>query len=394
MSPAEDMAPQSSRKFLAQHSPNAVSMRRAGSHVTHCKIETRQRVSDSSTLPRLIQSFPKDSRRLRNSRTVSSRHERNVKTHRESEVFTRASSRVVSPRVDKTPPAGVLERFEKRSIVATRPAIERALSPPSTEMGERRRAPSDTIANMQPKAMSPWPCLPGLEVAREQSIQTILSRELPPGSSLTGIKPSSRAVSVPASPKRVDVRMHKKSLVKREVKMEKGKKAIKHAPVTGAALTLPELTPVSTIRAPLPSLSFQAIPTQHMPNDVKTRHRVNEMAHHVAETRTKALMETATLRFGKTRPASSIERVDERSIIDIGPAVRPALISSSEIGVRLRTAVSVQNDVEKNRYAPNPSTAITLPVATPAAPSVHHTRAIAHSQRPGESKPPFEMVSR
>ena len=47
--PAKDVAPQSSRKFLAQHSPNAVSTLRAGSHVTHCKIETRQRVPDPPT---------------------------------------------------------------------------------------------------------------------------------------------------------------------------------------------------------------------------------------------------------------------------------------------------------------------------------------------------------
>ena len=47
--PAKDVAPQSSQKFLAQHSPNAVSTLRAGSHVTHCKIETRQRVPDPPT---------------------------------------------------------------------------------------------------------------------------------------------------------------------------------------------------------------------------------------------------------------------------------------------------------------------------------------------------------
>ena len=91
------------------------------SHVTHCKIETRQRVSDLSAPPR----------------TVSSRHEQNIKTHREAEAFTRASSRAVSPRFDKTPPAGVLECFEKCSVVAARHAIEQALISSSAEVGER-----------------------------------------------------------------------------------------------------------------------------------------------------------------------------------------------------------------------------------------------------------------
>ncbi|KAF8666301.1 hypothetical protein AX14_006502 [Amanita brunnescens Koide BX004] len=67
------------------------------SHVTHCKIETRQRVSDSSTLPR----------------TVSSRHEQNVKTHREAEAFTRASSRAVSLRFDKNTSRRCLRTLRK-----------------------------------------------------------------------------------------------------------------------------------------------------------------------------------------------------------------------------------------------------------------------------------------
>ena len=78
-----------------------------------------------------------DSERLRKARTVNSRHERNVRRHREAEVLTRASSRAVSPRLDKTPPAGVLERFGKRSVIAARPASEQALIPSPAEVEER-----------------------------------------------------------------------------------------------------------------------------------------------------------------------------------------------------------------------------------------------------------------
>ena len=146
--PAKDMAPQSSRKFLAQHSPNAVSTHRVGSHVTHHKIEAHQGVSDSSSLPQLTWSFPMDSEWLRKACTVSSRHERNVKTHREAEVLTRASSRAVSPQLDKTPPAGVLEHFEKCSVIAAKPATEQALIPSSTEVGERQWVPTDAIVSI------------------------------------------------------------------------------------------------------------------------------------------------------------------------------------------------------------------------------------------------------
>ena len=168
--------------------------------MTHCKIETRQRVSDSSTSPQLIWSFPKDSEWLRNSRNVSSRHERDVKTHREAEVFTRASSRVVSPRVDKTPPAGVLERFEKRSVVATRPAIERALRPSSAKVGERRRVPSDTIVKMQSEAKDNG-YVPSCMEARMLPSSTSVNPLVPPTfamaprQSLNGPMPPAEAIS-------------------------------------------------------------------------------------------------------------------------------------------------------------------------------------------------------
>ncbi|KAF8660074.1 hypothetical protein AX14_007491 [Amanita brunnescens Koide BX004] len=188
--------------------------------------------------------------------------------------------------------------------------------------------------------------------------------------------------------------MHKKPLVKREVKMEKGNKAIKHAPIAEAALTQPKFTPVSAIRALLPSLSFRAVATQRTPNDVKTRHGANEMARHVVETRTKALMETTTPRCDKTRSANSIERFDGCSIVDVGPAIKLALISSSEIGEKPRTAVSVQNEVEKNGYAPNSSAAVTLSTSAPISLSGPPTCATTPRQSLIGPKPPVKVISR
>ena len=59
--------------------------------------------------------------------------------HRESEAPTRAWSKAVSLQVDKMPPAGVLERFEKRSVITARPAIKQALVPSCAKVEERQR---------------------------------------------------------------------------------------------------------------------------------------------------------------------------------------------------------------------------------------------------------------
>jgi hypothetical protein len=80
----------------------------------------------------------------------------------------------------------------------------------------------------------------------EQSIKTILNREFPKGSALTGIKPSSRVISAP-------ITLHLLHARKMAVNAEKRTSAAVHSPGPKAALTLPKSTPVSSIQA-LPSL--------------------------------------------------------------------------------------------------------------------------------------------
>ena len=113
---------------LMRDMPDIVNTHRAGSHVTRRRIETHQGVSDSSASPPLVQSFLMDSEQLCKSRIASSSQALSADTHRESEAPTRAWSKVVSLQFDKMPPTGVLECFEKRSVVAARPAAKQALA--------------------------------------------------------------------------------------------------------------------------------------------------------------------------------------------------------------------------------------------------------------------------
>jgi hypothetical protein len=53
-----------------------------------------------------------------------------------------------SPQLGETPSAGVLERFEKCPVVATRHAVKRSLACSSSEVGEGPRA-SDAAVNIK-----------------------------------------------------------------------------------------------------------------------------------------------------------------------------------------------------------------------------------------------------
>src|SRR6266576_3387702 len=309
-------------------------------------------------------------------------------------------------------------------------------------------ASTDTISRPLPRSRE-------RAKAREQPNKTVLDREPPKGNSLMGAKPSSRVISTPASPVRVNRRaaLRPPATTRKEVSMEKrGTSAIKNSPVPRAALTLPKSTPVSYIRA-LPttpssqttsmrevlkvvstrravsetahrrketrprvsstsvsprgppmsppkdaaSLSSQVIPTRRIPKDIDTRQVVSLNARRGIETRMRVSLKVANPRVGEKRPAEDIECSEEHSKMIMGPAVEQALtLFSTEVGEGRRvtdTVVSI-HDEDRDKCSPSSSTTFTLPASTPAAPSVPSTLAVPQLQRSADPIPPFEVISR
>ena len=102
---------------------------------------------------------------------------------------------------------------------------------------------------------------------REQSIETVLHRELLKGNSLTGIKPSSRIISAPVATMRTVGRAPRKPPDRKgEVSMKKQTSAVEHSPVPKAVLMLLKPAPISFIQVSHVSPSFQATPTLRIPN--------------------------------------------------------------------------------------------------------------------------------
>ena len=95
----------------------------------------------------------------------------------------------------------------------------------------------------------------------EQLSSTVLRREPPKGNSLTGVKPSSRVISTPASLIRVNRRavVQPPATSRKEVSVVKGTSAIRHLPAPNVALTLRHSTSVFSVRTPL-AKSSKSIP--------------------------------------------------------------------------------------------------------------------------------------
>ncbi|KAF8641987.1 hypothetical protein AX14_009806 [Amanita brunnescens Koide BX004] len=155
---------------------------------------------------------------------------------------------------------------------------------------------------------------------------------------------------------------------------------------------------VSAIRALPASPSSQAIPTQSMPDLVKTRQGVSKMAHQTIEIRARVSLATMKPRLGEIPFAESIERSNEYSEMAIGPDIKRALTSSSAEVERRRVPtdaiISIHNGEEEDHCSPHPSAVLTLPASAPTATSVPHMRAVNLRQQPYEWVPPFEGVSR
>ena len=185
-----------------------------------------------------------------------------------------------------------------------------------------------------------------------------------------------------------------------KVEVSKGKNpsADKHSPVPNAAIMLRKPTSVSVIWAPLVSPSSWTILMRHTPIDVKTRQRMNRMAHQVAETHLRVPLETATPRFGKIPSADGIECSEERSDVNTGPAIEHALaLSSSEVGDRRRVpdaVVSIYNREKGVTHSPRQLAACTLPGSAPSTLSIPPTHVVPHCQPLDDQIPRIQVVSR
>ena len=185
--------------------------------------------------------------------------------------------------LDKLPSANGIERSSERSDVNIGPAVEQALVPFSTKVGERRRVPSDTIINMQNET-----------------------------------------------------------------------KGNAH-----------ETSQLAAAMLPAPASATPTIPLTHAVFPLQL----------------------------SDGPLTPIEVASRRNNIHI---CVDAIISSSKIRERLWTAVSIQNEVEKNSYAPNLSTADTLQPSAPVLlPVLLAQAAISHlpSDKSHENIPAIEVVS-
>ena len=314
---------------------------------------------------------------------------------------------------------------------------------PFTSVSET--ASSDDVSRLSPRHSMRVKLL-------EQSNKTVPSREPPKGSSLMGIKPSSRIVSAPA-PKRVNAHTPGKTPIRKmDVNVEKDTSARRHSLSPNAALTLrnsvavlsirpslarsckarselsspvsskpnpsivvnarqvvseathhkietrPRVSSVSISKVPPASPSSRFIPTlPRMPNGVKICQGVNETTRHSVKAHTRASLKPIIPRFGKSLSADDIERSDEHSKVIIGPAVAQALnFFSSEVGEGRRvpdSVVSIQNGAKENGHSPNPLTAFTLPASVPVSLSVPPARVGSHPQRPEDPIPSIEAIS-
>ena len=217
----------------------------------------------------------------------------------------------------------------------------------------------------------------------------------PPGS-----PQAARAVLVPAPSIRTVVRAPRKSPDKKgEISTEKQARVIKCSPSPNAAIMLCKPMPVSAIRA-LPALtSSQAIPTQNMPDLVKTCQGVSKMAHQAIEIQARVSLATVKPRLGEVPFVESVECSNECSERAIGPAIERALTSfSAEVEERQQVPtdaiVSIHNGEEEDKCSPHPLAVLTLPASAPVATSSSRMRAVTLLQHPDEWVPPIEGVSR
>ena len=146
-------------------------------------------------------------------------------------------------------------------------------------------------------------------------------------------------------------------------------------------------------------------PSALMPNDGTAAPPqvilIRNNAHHIMksdiESHSRALSETTSLWLSKTPSANGIERSDEHSDANMGPAVRQALASSSaEVEERRQASddiVSVNNGGKENRCSHRPLATFTLPVPAPSAQAVSLAHAVLHRQLSAGLSMQSEMVS-
>jgi hypothetical protein len=210
-------------------------------------------------------------------------------------------------------------------------------------------------AKSSPKMMSPISrpsSVPSLSVrakAREQSVRTVLNRELPNGSPLNVKTPTSGVISALLSSKlRESSVPAKRSADKVDVGFRKVPSITRRSPLPNAAPMLRKSTPVSSLRAPAArssedgaTLSFPTNSIRHTLETVSTRRVVRVTAHREPE----------------TPPQLSREAAPPRSV---GPAIEQALVfSSSKEGEERRvydTVVSIQRKSE-GPHSPSSETA-------------------------------------
>ena len=116
---------------------------------------------------------------------------------------------------------------------------------------------------------------------------------------------------------------------KEEVSAEKRTGAVKHLPLSNAAIVPHKPMPASVTRIPPASPSSQTIAMQHMPTDIKgTRQGMSKTAHHMVKAcmRARVLSKAAAPWFNKIPSANSIECYNKHSnmiVVTVGTDSHP-----------------------------------------------------------------------
>ncbi|KAF8332546.1 hypothetical protein F5887DRAFT_1080692 [Amanita rubescens] len=328
----------SSRAFPTQRAHNASGMHRVVSTTTRREIKTPSRVSREPASPQSGKTLLQ---------TVSER---------------RVGFKATLQRYDKSPSAGVQERStvcpkegeERRMFSVINIQINKGekVSPEPSEAPKQMYNPPS--ATYEPtSACKPATLSPSLSVcakAQEQSIKTVLDRESLKGSSRVGSVPSGRIVSAPTPKRRNAMTPMKPSARKVEDSLEKRTSATKHSPVPNAALTLHNSTSILSIRPALAisskdgaRSSLQVTSTLVPSSVINACQVVSETTRRKVETLPRLSLESSLMRFGKTPIAGVVECSNEHSNVDLGPAIKQALMSSfsSKMGEKQRVSDTV-----------------------------------------------------
>lgn len=171
---------------------------------------------------------------------------------------------------------------------------------------------------------------------QEQSVKTVLAKELPKGSSLTGQVPPNGVVSASSSDHGKGCVSAKHAADEVNVRAGKDLSVARCSPVSRAAHALRKTSAVCSLQVPPVAPSKDRAPpsslvilTLRMPGDVSRHQVINETAHQKLETHSRVSVK-ACPRFDKLPSTGPLEHFERRSVVaEIGPAVRPNLAFSS-----------------------------------------------------------------